>query len=160
VTSPNRTPDRAKAEAARAGDMDLDLFGDAHVRVYEETEGETGYIWNGAPILVLTTTGASTGRTRKHALIFGTDGDDVLVVASKGGAPDNPQWYTNLSATPTVGVQVLADRYQALARTASPEEKARLWPAMTELWPSYDDYQAATTRDIPLVIIERAAPGA
>lgn len=156
---PNRTPDRAKAEAARAGDIDLDLFGDEHVRVYEETDGETGYLWNGAPILVLTTIGASTGRARKHALIFGTDGDDVLVVASKGGAPDDPQWYTNLVAAPTVSVQVLGDRYQGLARTALAEEKARLWSTMADLWPSYDDYQATTDRDLPVVIIERAAPG-
>jgi deazaflavin-dependent oxidoreductase (nitroreductase family) len=150
-------PDRAAAEAARAGDGDFSLFGDDHVRRYEESDGEVGYLWNGAPILVLTTTGAKSGKTRKHALIFGTDGDDVLIVASKGGAPDNPQWYDNLVAEPAVGVQVLGDRYEGTARTASPEEKARLWPTMTELWPSYDDYQASTDRDIPLVIISRSS---
>jgi deazaflavin-dependent oxidoreductase (nitroreductase family) len=156
MTDTDHTPDRAEAEAARAGDIDLSLYGDEHVRAYEESDGEVGHIWNGAPILVLTTTGASTGKVRKHALIYGTDGDDVVVVASKGGAPDDPQWYTNLVAEPNVRVQVLADRYDAVARTASADEKARLWPVMTELWPSYDDYQAATDRDIPVVVISRA----
>ena len=156
----DRTPDRARAERARAGDYDLTLFGDNHVEAYEASDGEVGYLWNGAPILVLTTTGATSGATRKHALIYGTDGDDVLLVASKGGAPDDPQWYRNLVAEPVVGIQVLADRYQGLARTASAEEKARLWPRLTELWPAYDDYQASTDRDIPVVIVERAAPGA
>jgi deazaflavin-dependent oxidoreductase (nitroreductase family) len=150
-------PDRAAAEAARAGDGDFSLFGDDHVRQYEESDGEVGYLWNGAPILVLTTTGAKTGKTRKHALIFGTDGDDLLLVASQGGAPDHPNWYKNLVAEPTVGVQVLGDRFEGRARTATPEEKARLWPTMTELWPSYDDYQGWTERDIPVVIISRSS---
>ena len=148
-------PDRSKAEEARTGGGDYSLFADEHVRRYEETDGETGYLWNGAPTLVLTTTGATSGKTRKHALIYGTDGDDVLVVASYGGAPDHPTWYKNLVAHPEVGVQVLDDRYQGRARTADADEKARLWPTMTELWPSYDDYQASTERDIPVVIIER-----
>lgn len=151
----NRKPDRAAAERARAGDIDLTLFGDEHVRRYEETDGAEGYIWNGAPILVLTTIGRRSGKPRKHALIYGTDGDDVILVASKGGAPDHPQWYENLVANPEVKVQVLGDRYDGIARTASPEEKARLWPVMTELWPAYDDYQQRTDRDIPVVIISR-----
>ena len=91
---------------------------------------------------MLTTTGAKTGKERKFALIYAPDGDDVLVVASKGGAPEHPQWYRNLLAHPEVTVQVQADRYPAIARTASPEEKKRLWPLVTEVWPSYDDYQA------------------
>lgn len=152
-------PDRAQAEAAQAGDMDLSLFGDEHVKVYEETDGQTGYLWNGAPIAVLTTTGEKSGKTRKHALIFGTDGDDVLLVASNGGAAEHPQWYDNLTETPAVQVQVLDDRYPGMARTATSEERNRLWPTMTELWPSYDDYQAATDREIPIVIIKRGSTG-
>ena len=155
MSTPDRTPDRARAEQAQGGDYDLTLFGDNHVQAYEESNGDVGYIWNGAPILVLTTTGAKSGTTRKHALIYGTDGDAVLLIASQGGAPDNPHWYKNLDANPNVGIQILDDRFDARARTASAEEKARLWPKMTELWPAYDDYQAGTERDIPLVIIER-----
>jgi deazaflavin-dependent oxidoreductase (nitroreductase family) len=149
-------PDRATADRARAGDMDLTLFGDAHVEAYENSDGSTGYIWNGAPILVLTTTGATSGNVRKHALIYGADGDDVVIVASKGGAPDHPQWYVNLDADPHVKVQVKADRYDGVARTASGEERARLWTLMNEVWPSYDDYQERTDREIPVVVISRA----
>lgn len=137
-------------------DIDRSLFGDEHVRRYEETDGEVGYMWNDAPILILTTTGRVTGATRKHALIFGRDGDDVLVVASKGGSPDHPQWYENLVADPNVRVQIEGERYPAVARTATPDEKARLWPTMTELWPSYDEYQERTDRDIPVVVLSRA----
>ena len=153
MTIPHIEPDRAAAEAARAGDMDLSLFGDDHVARYEETDGEVGGLWNGAPILVLHTTGHATGLPRKHALIFGVDGRDVVVVASKGGAPDNPAWYDNLAANSAVAVQVLGERWDAVAHTASPDERARLWPMMAERWPSYDDYQAATDREIPVVII-------
>src|SRR3954447_14341185 len=128
-------PDHDVAEAARQGQGDYSLFGDEHVRRYEESDGEVGYLWNGAPILVLTTTGWKSGTTRKHALIFGRDGDDLLLVASQGGAPDHPQWYKNLAADPQVGIQVLGDRFPARTRTATPEEKARLWPTMTQLWP-------------------------
>lgn len=138
------------------GDVDRTLFGDEHVRAYEESNGEIGYIWNGVETLVLTTTGRRTGKTRKHALIFGRDGDDVVLVASKGGAPDNPHWYENLVADPNVWVQIEDERWQGVARTADPAEKQRLWPTMTSLWPSYDDYEARTDRDIPVVVIERA----
>jgi len=136
-------------------ELDLSLFGDEHVRRYRETDGEVGYLWNGAPCLVLTTTRKS-GDPRDTALIFGQDGDAYLLVASKGGAPDHPWWYRDLAARPAVELQVRGDRFPAVARTASAEEKARLWPKMTAVWPSYDDYQANTDRDIPVVIIERA----
>jgi deazaflavin-dependent oxidoreductase (nitroreductase family) len=135
--------------------LDLALFGDVHVARYEETDGAEGHIWNGAPCLVLTTKGAKSGETRKHALIFGQDGDRYLIVASMGGAPKHPQWYRNLSANPEVHVQVLGDKFAATARTAAPDEKARLWPTMTAVWPSYDAYQERTERDIPVVILER-----
>lgn len=137
-------------------ELDLSLFGDEHVRRYRETDGEVGYLWNGAPCLVLTTTRKS-GDARDTALIFGQDGDRYLLVASKGGAPEHPYWYRDLAARPEVELQVKGDRFAAHARTADADEKARLWPIMTAVWPSYDDYQAATERDIPLVVIERAS---
>lgn len=131
------------------------LFGQEHVEAYEATDGATGYIWRGVPTLILSTTGSVTGKTRKHPLIFGPDDGRLIVVASKGGAPDHPKWYHNLTAHPTVGVQVKDDRFQAKARTATAEERERLWPMMAEIWPSYDDYQERTDRQIPLVILER-----
>lgn len=126
-----------------------------HAEHYLATDGADGHIWKGAPTLVLVTTGRKSGTPRRTMLIYGRDGDNYLLVASQGGAPDHPQWYKNLAANPEVGVQVLADRFTARARTATPEEKARLWPIMTGHWPAFDDYQAKTTRDIPLVILER-----
>jgi deazaflavin-dependent oxidoreductase (nitroreductase family) len=126
-----------------------------HAQQYVETNGEEGHIWRGAPTLVLTTTGRRSGKPRRTMLIYGRDGDNYLLVASQGGRPTHPLWYHNLVEQPEVQVQVLADRFTARARTATPEEKARLWPTMTALWPAYDDYQAKTTRDIPVVILER-----
>jgi deazaflavin-dependent oxidoreductase (nitroreductase family) len=134
--------------------LDYSLIGDEHVRRYEETDGEVGYLWNGAPCLVLTTTGRRTGTPQKRALICGQDGDDYLIVASMGGAPKHPVWYLNLTAEPNVEVQVKGDKFPARARTATPDEKPRLWEIMTAVWPSYDTYQARTERDIPLVVLE------
>lgn len=127
-----------------------------HAQRYLATNGEDGHLWRGVPTLALTTIGRKTGTPRRTMLIYGRDGDNYLLVASQGGAPQHPQWYQNLVAQPEVGVQVLAERFTARARTATPEEKARLWPTMTALWPAFDEYQAKTSRDIPLVILERA----
>ena len=132
---------------------DISLIGDEHVKVYRETNGETGYLWNGAPILLLTTTGRKSGAERTSALIFGRDGDDLLLVASQGGAPTHPNWYHNLSANPDVQVQVQGDVFAATARTANDDEKARLWSIMTDVWPNYDSYQERTDRQIPLVVL-------
>jgi deazaflavin-dependent oxidoreductase (nitroreductase family) len=132
---------------------DISLIGDEHVEVYRETNGEQGYLWNGAPILLLTTTGRKSGEPRTSALIFGRDGDDLLLVASQGGAPTHPNWYHNLSANPDVQVQVKGDVFAATARTANDDEKARLWSIMTDVWPNYDAYQERTDRQIPVVVL-------
>ena len=134
---------------------DISLIGDEHVKVYRETNGEQGYLWNGAPILLLTTTGRKSGEARTSALIFGRDGDDLLLVASQGGAPTHPNWYHNLNANPDVEVQVQGDVFRATARTANDDEKARLWSIMTDVWPNYDQYQERTDRQIPLVVLTR-----
>lgn len=132
---------------------DLTLVGGEHVKRYRETDGEVGYLWNGAPTLLLTTTGRRSGEPRTTALIFARDGDDYLVVASQGGAPAHPLWYANLTASPEVEIQVRADRIPVLARTASAEERPRLWKILTEVWPNYDTYQTRTTRTIPVVVL-------
>src|SRR5438105_10862695 len=85
---------------------DTSLLGDEHIRRYEETDGEVGHEWNGATCLVLTATGRKSGVARKFALIYARDGDDYVVVASKGGAPNHPGWYLNVQANPDVTVQV------------------------------------------------------
>ncbi len=128
----------------------------AHIRRYIETDGEDGHLWRGVPTLLLTTRGRRSGKLRRTALIYGRDGDRYVVVASTGGADRHPRWYLNLVADPSVRVQAGAARFTAWARTASPEEKARLWPMMTGEWPAYDEYQTRTTRAIPVVILEAA----
>jgi deazaflavin-dependent oxidoreductase (nitroreductase family) len=136
-------------------DSDDELFGPEHVRVYRETSGERGYHWRGTTILLLTTTGRSSGELRTTPLIHRTDGDRWVVVASKGGAPENPSWFENLIADPDATIEVLADTLPVRATTAEGEERARLWSLMAEVWPAYDEYQAKTDRQIPVVVFSR-----
>jgi deazaflavin-dependent oxidoreductase (nitroreductase family) len=134
------------------------LYGAEHVRRYRETDGDLGHDWRqGSSILLLTTTGRHSGEERTIPLIYGRSGDDYLVVASKGGSPEPPAWFRNLEAQPEVEVQVLGDRFQARARTATAEEKPEMWREMTSQWPAYDSYQRKTDRDIPVVVLERAS---
>ncbi len=132
------------------------LFGQEHTDRYKETDGDVGHDWQGTQVLLLTTTGRKTGEERELPLIYGTNGDDYLIVASKGGADQPPAWYLNLKADPNVVVQVKGDRFEAQAREATPEEKADLWSTMTAEWPAYDEYQKKTERDIPIIVLERA----
>jgi deazaflavin-dependent oxidoreductase (nitroreductase family) len=132
---------------------DVTLVGDDHVKAYLESDGEVGYLWNGATSLLLTTTGRKSGEPRTSALIFAKDGDDYLVVASMGGAPTHPSWYLNLTANPQAEVQVKGEHVPVTARTASDDEKPRLWKIVTEQWPNYDVYQTRTERVIPLVVL-------
>ncbi|MGO9448556.1 MAG: nitroreductase family deazaflavin-dependent oxidoreductase [Solirubrobacteraceae bacterium] len=134
---------------------DDDLFGDEHVRVYRETGGEHGYRWRGTTILLLTTTGRTSGEPRTTPLIHRTDGDRWVVVASKGGAPDHPSWFKNLQANPEATIQVQAEEIPVRTTVAEGEERDRLWSLMTEVWPDYDTYQANTDREIPVVIFTR-----
>jgi deazaflavin-dependent oxidoreductase (nitroreductase family) len=135
---------------------DDDLFGQVHVRVYRQTAGERGYHWRGATILLLTTKGRVSGRERTTPLIFRSDGERWVIIASQGGAPDHPDWYKNLARDPHATIQVKDERIPVRARDAEGEERARLWSLMTENWPSYDAYQRRTARQIPVVVLERA----
>ena len=125
-----------------------------HVERYIATNGEDGFIWEGGEIIILTTTGAKSGKERRTPLIRVTDGERYFVVASMGGAPQNPQWFHNMVANPEVTIQDRADVHQMAARVASPEEKAKYWPIAVAAWPDYDKYQQSTERDIPLMICE------
>ena len=127
-----------------------------HLRRYQATDGADGHLWNGVPCLLLTTTGRTSGAPLTLPLIYGREGEKVVIVASRGGAPDHPGWYKNLAAQPRVRVQIAADKFAATARTAGAEERVRLWGVMTKIWPAYDEYQTKTTREIPVVVLERA----
>ena len=107
-----------------------------------------------APALLLTTTGRKSGDKFIFPLFYGTDGDHHFVVASKGGAPEHPGWYRNLVANPDVEVQVGTKKFRARARTATGEERARLWKKAVEYWPPYADYALKTERQIPVVVLD------
>jgi deazaflavin-dependent oxidoreductase (nitroreductase family) len=127
-----------------------------HIREYVESDGQKGHLWRGIPTLLVTTRGRKSGLLRRTALIYGQSGPDYLIVASNGGSKDHPLWYLNLSQNPQVEIQVEALKFTAQARTATPEEKQRLWPIMAKIFPTYDRYlvtAAQAGRDIPLVIL-------
>lgn len=133
------------------------LFGDEHVRRYQETDGEVGHIWRrGSKILLLTTKGRTTGEQRTTPLIYEEDGDRYVIVASKGGAPEHPGWYRNLTKEPAVELQVKGEVFPARARIATGEERERLWELAAQQWPAYDEYQTKTDREIPVVVLERS----
>ncbi len=138
-----------------ASEDDDNLFGPEHVRVYRETGGERGYEWRGTTILLLTSVGRSSGEPRTTPLIHRADGGRWVVVASKGGAPENPAWFENLMSNPEARIQVRDEEIPVRASVADGEERARLWSLMTEVWPAYDDYQLRTEREIPVVILAR-----
>jgi proline iminopeptidase len=106
------------------------------------------------PSLLLTTTGRKSGEKFIFPLFYGQDGDSYIVVASKGGAPAHPKWYLNIVANPEVEVQVGTRKIKARARTATGEERARLWQKALEFWPPYADYQKKTEREIPVVVLD------
>jgi deazaflavin-dependent oxidoreductase (nitroreductase family) len=126
-----------------------------HIRKYVETDGKKGHIWRGMPTLLLTTRGRKTGKYRRTALIYGEDDGRYIVVGSNGAAKHHPQWYLNLDANLEVQLQVGAERFTGVARTATGEERTRLFEIMAKIFPTYNDYERKTTRDIPIVIIER-----
>ncbi|MGH2924132.1 MAG: nitroreductase family deazaflavin-dependent oxidoreductase [Solirubrobacterales bacterium] len=128
----------------------------AHTAIYRLSGGRLGRTIPGAPpMLLLDHVGARSGRVRTSPLAYLGDGEDLILVASKGGHPRNPAWFHNLVANPDATVQVGRERRRVRARVATPEERARLWPRVVELYGGYRDYQERTEREIPLVILER-----
>lgn len=127
-----------------------------HIRKYVASDGAEGHEWQpGVFTLLLTTVGRKSGQPRRTALIYQPYGDAYVVVASHGGAAEHPAWYRNLDARNEARVQVQADVFPAKARTATGEERAKLWKLMTEVWPAYDEYATKTDREIPVVVLER-----
>lgn len=124
-----------------------------HTRRYLASGGADGHESGGVRTLVLATTGRRTGAPRRTCLIYGTSGDDFVVVGSKGGADDDPAWLTNLEADPAVGVQVGGRRFSARARVASAAERGRLWDRMVSIFGLYADYARQTEREIPVVLL-------
>jgi len=133
----------------------IKLMSRVNTWAYRATNGRVGGRFRGgAPVMLVTITGRKTGRRLTVPLLYLRDADRVVTVASKGGMDQHPLWYRNLVANPDVDVQIGAETTAMRARTASPAEKTALWPRLVAMYPDYDAYQARTTREIPVVILE------
>lgn len=128
-----------------------------HIQSYVKSNGKNGHIWRGTPNLLLTTRGRKSGQLRRTALIYGEDKGRYLLVASNGGSPTHPLWYLNLVADPNVELQVGAETFKAVARTATGRERARLWKIMAGVFPRYELYKEKAGREIPVVVLERTS---
>jgi F420H(2)-dependent quinone reductase len=126
-----------------------------HTLVYRATDGRIGHTLPGLPtILLLDHVGAKSGTKRTSPLLYVENGDDVAIVASKGGFPKHPAWYHNLMANPDTTVQIGAEKRRVHARVATPEERDHLWAKAVKAYPGYEGYQARTARQIPVVVLE------
>jgi F420H(2)-dependent quinone reductase len=126
-----------------------------HTRIYRATNGLIGHRLPGSPpTLLLDHTGAKSGKRRTSPLVYARDGENVILVASKGGYPKNPAWFHNLQAHPDTTIQIGSQRLSVHARVADPAERKRLWPVVVDVYKGYEGYQARTEREIPLVILE------
>ena len=137
----------------------LKLGSCAHAGVYRATGGKLFGRMGKSPILLLNTVGRKTGRKRTTPLLYVMDGEDFVIIASKGGAATHPAWYLNLRANPDATVEIGDREVQVEAGVADPEEKARLWEKMVEMYPTYDDYQRKTEREIPLLVLRPVERG-
>jgi len=127
-----------------------------HTALYKASGGRIGHRFPGTPkMLILEHVGAKSGRVRSAPLVYFTDGDDIVIVASKGGFPKNPAWYYNLKAHPETTVQVGREKRAVRAREATPAEHERLWPMAVRTYSGYAGYQERTERKIPLIVLER-----
>ena len=130
-------------------------FNQQVIAEFRSNGGKVGGPFAGSPMLLLTTTGAKSGQSRTTPLVHTMDDDRIVIIASKGGAPTNPDWYHNLVAHPTAIVEVGTEKFQAQARVAEGEERQRLYDQQAALMPGFAEYQKKTTRQIPVVILER-----
>ena len=131
-------------------------FNRAIIEEFRANAGKVGGPFEGATVLLLTTTGAKTGRRGTTPLVYSKEGDRLVIAASKAGAPTNPAWYHNLVAHPTVTVEVGTDSYEARAAVTAGAERDRLYAQHAKLNPGFAEYQKNTTRVIPIVTLERA----
>jgi deazaflavin-dependent oxidoreductase (nitroreductase family) len=130
-------------------------FNDDLIAEFRANGGKVTGQFERAPLLLLTTYGAKSGKRYTTPLVYTTDGDRFVVIASKGGAPHHPDWYHNVVAHPTVQVEVGPETYEATASLAEGEERQRLYDAQAAVMPVFKEYAAKTTREIPVVILTR-----
>jgi deazaflavin-dependent oxidoreductase (nitroreductase family) len=124
--------------------------------LYRVSGGKVAGRMGKAPIMILTTTGSKSGKTRTNPVLYMMDGENLVTVASAGGADKNPSWFTNLMRNPDAVVTIKREKRKVKGRKASPEERERLWPQLTEMFPGYAGYEKKTKRKIPVVIFSPA----
>ena len=136
---------------------DFNEFNRNVIDEFRANDGKVTGMFAGAPLVLITHTGAKSGQPRTTPVVYTTDGDRLVIIASKGGSPENPAWYHNLVAHPEVTVELPGQRYQARATEVTGEERDRLFRAQADMMPNFDEYQANTSRKIPVFVIERVA---
>jgi deazaflavin-dependent oxidoreductase (nitroreductase family) len=136
---------------------DMNEFNRKIIEEFHANGGKVGGPFAGAPMILITHKGAKSGRTFTTPLVYSRDGDRVVIVASKAGAPTNPDWYHNLVANPAVTVEIGTEKFQARARVTSGEERERLFNAQAKMMPQFNEYKKKTTRQIPVLVLERIA---
>ena len=134
---------------------DPNEFNRGVIAEFRANEGKVGGPFEGAPMILLTHKGAKSGKEYTTPLVYSRDGDAVVIIASKAGAPDDPQWFRNLVANPDVTVEIGTDRFAARARVAEGAERDRLYDAQAALMPNFKEYADKTTRRIPVVVLDR-----
>jgi deazaflavin-dependent oxidoreductase (nitroreductase family) len=135
---------------------DFQGYNRAVIREFREHHGKVTGMFAGAPLVVLTTTGAKSGQPRETPVVHTQDEHgNVVVIASKGGAPTHPDWFRNMQANPKVVVELPDEKYEARARVATGDERRRLYDAQAALMPTFNEYQQKTDREIPVVVLER-----
>ncbi len=125
------------------------------IEEFRANGGRVGGPFAGMPMLLLTHTGAKSGKTYTNPLVFSKDGDRIVIIASKGGAPNNPDWYHNLVAHPEVTLEIGNERFKAKAVVTRGDERERLFNAQASQMAQFNEYRKATTRQIPVIAFER-----
>jgi deazaflavin-dependent oxidoreductase (nitroreductase family) len=125
------------------------------IEEFRANHGKVSGIFANAPVLLLTTTGAKSGNKHTSPVVYTTDGERLVIIASKGGAPNNPAWYHNLVANPTVTIELPDETFEARAVVTKGDERQRLFDAQAALMPNFNDYASKTTREIPVIALER-----
>jgi deazaflavin-dependent oxidoreductase (nitroreductase family) len=133
----------------------LNDFNQGVIDEFRANDGKTTGPFADAPLMILTTIGAKSGKERVIPIVYTRDGDRLVIAASKGGAPTNPDWFHNISAHPEVTVELPGEKYTARATIADRAERDRLYAAHAEAMPGFAEYEAKTDRVIPIVILER-----
>jgi len=134
---------------------DMDDFNSAIIEEFRANDGKVGGPFEGAPVLLLTATGAKSGERRTNPVVYLQDDDRMVIFASKGGAPNNPGWYHNLRANPSATVEVGTEKVDVDAVVTEGEERERLFRRQAEIFPQFADYEQKTARQIPVVALKR-----